>query len=302
MDFRSRAFLHLCIPAFLTLASAVPARAQIFESVGIRAQGMGGAFVAVSDDATATWWNPAGLAGGAYFSSVFESDRVDNPSMTRARAIALTVPSLGLSYYRLALSGIGPPASTESAAANRQDQGVLSQFGVTLGQSIGDRLVVASTLKLVRAMDQTRGDLDVGALATVGWARFGLAVKNLRASDFSAGDRQLELPRQVRAGLAIRAGAASRPAVTLAVDADLTTTPTPFGDERHLAAGVEAWAPNRRLAARVGVGVNTLGESRRSGSVGASLALRRGLYVDGQLTGGSDEARNSWGLGVRVTF
>ena len=44
------------------------AGAQIYESVGIRAQGMGGAFVAVADDATATWWNPAGLASGAYFS------------------------------------------------------------------------------------------------------------------------------------------------------------------------------------------------------------------------------------------
>src|SRR2546428_575593 len=29
--------------------------------VGARAVGMGGAFVAVADDATAPWWNPAGL-------------------------------------------------------------------------------------------------------------------------------------------------------------------------------------------------------------------------------------------------
>ena len=37
----------------------VPASAQIVESVGHRALGMGGAFVAVADDSTATWWNPA---------------------------------------------------------------------------------------------------------------------------------------------------------------------------------------------------------------------------------------------------
>src|SRR3954471_21783124 len=112
-----RAFLHLCIralkpaswPAVAAAALIVlsPARsdAQIYETIGIRAQGMSGAFVAVSDDATTTWWNPAGLAAGGYLNAVLEFDRVENPTSTRARAFALNVPSLGLSYYRLALNG-----------------------------------------------------------------------------------------------------------------------------------------------------------------------------------------------------
>ena len=37
------------------------ALAQPYESLGVRALGMGGAFVAVADDATAAYWNPAGL-------------------------------------------------------------------------------------------------------------------------------------------------------------------------------------------------------------------------------------------------
>src|SRR5262245_7243593 len=42
---------------------AAPARAQQpFESVGLRALGMGGAFVGVANDVTAVYWNPAGLA------------------------------------------------------------------------------------------------------------------------------------------------------------------------------------------------------------------------------------------------
>ena len=43
-------------------------RPEAFECIGTRAQGMGGAFVGVADDASAVYWNPAGLAGGAYFS------------------------------------------------------------------------------------------------------------------------------------------------------------------------------------------------------------------------------------------
>ena len=62
------------ILAFIAVACALarPASAQIYETVGIRAQGMAGAFVAVADDSTATWWNPAGLATGAYFSGIVE--------------------------------------------------------------------------------------------------------------------------------------------------------------------------------------------------------------------------------------
>src|SRR4051812_17369180 len=85
--------------------------AQSFESVGIRAQGLGGAFVAVADDATAVWWNPAGLATGPYFNSVLEYDvQTDLPGGAphrTARGIALATPVLGFSYYRLPLSGIG---------------------------------------------------------------------------------------------------------------------------------------------------------------------------------------------------
>jgi hypothetical protein len=258
--------------------------------------------VAVADDATTTWWNPAGLASGGYFNTVIEFDRVDHPAGTRARAFALNVPSLGLSYYRLALNGMRPLNPTGSLSASREDQGVLTQFGATVGQSVGAHLIVGSTLKLVHALGDTRGDLDTGALASLGRLRLGLAVKNLWAPKFSDGNMGFELPRQVRAGASIRGGSASRAEITGAVDVDLTTTPTAGGDERHLAAGVEAWLANRAVGLRAGVGRNTIGESRTSRSVGVSVGLRAGAFLDGQLTRGGDEARNGWGLSLRVTF
>jgi hypothetical protein len=42
------------------------AAAQTIETVGERALGMGGAFVAVADDSSGTWWNPAALATGPF--------------------------------------------------------------------------------------------------------------------------------------------------------------------------------------------------------------------------------------------
>ena len=74
-------FLWITV-ALGTLASAPPAAAQPFESSGVRAQGMGGAFVAVADDASATWWNPAGLPGILIVDGVFEwqTTRLNSPA------------------------------------------------------------------------------------------------------------------------------------------------------------------------------------------------------------------------------
>ena len=292
--------------AFVSLVFLISAPkaaiAQIYESIGIRAQGMSGAFVAVADDATTTWWNPGGLASGGYFNSILEFDHGDHPAGMRASAFALNVPSLGISYYRLALNGMRLIHPIGSPSASREDQGGLNQFGVTVGQSVGSHLIIGSTLKLVHALGDTSGDLDMGAMATFSRFRLGLAAKNLRAPDFSDGDTRLELTRQVRAGASIRGGSPNRAEFTGAVDADLTTTPTVVGDERHLAAGVEAWLFKRAVGLRAGIGRNTTGEARQSGSLGASVLLSHGAFLDAQLTGGDDEARNGWGLSFRVTF
>src|SRR3954454_19710842 len=148
---------------------AAPLAAQPVDSIGVRAQGMGGAFTAVADDATASWWNPAGMAGGAYFNALIETGRHDEPPSNRnaanarrdeTRSIAVAFPALGLSYYHLRTSEIQPQTSTAAAAGVRQEGGatdlrlrsaVLSQFGASVGQSIGSHLVIGSTVKLVTA-------------------------------------------------------------------------------------------------------------------------------------------------------
>jgi hypothetical protein len=318
--------------------TVLPANAQIYEMVGTRAQGMGGAFVAVADDATATWWNPAGLATGAYFSSVIERGSTTEPGEAapggpawrgETKAFAVMFPALGLSYYRLRISEIAPAASTADAAPDRQDQGTTgtglrswatSQFGLSVGQSLGNHLVIASTLRLVRgglalsagpaagdpldaAADldvsmETEADLDLGAMASFGHTRLGLAIKHARQPAFGEGANRLVLRRQVRAGVAFVA----RGTVTVAVDADLSTTATAFGDARHVAAGAEAWLLRRRIGLRGGVSANTAGETSASTSTGLSLAVRPSTFVDAALTVGSDRSREGWNLGLRVTF
>src|SRR5687767_15417468 len=52
--------------ALVCALAADSAYAQVIESAGSRALGMGGAFVAVASDSSATWWNPAGIAAGPF--------------------------------------------------------------------------------------------------------------------------------------------------------------------------------------------------------------------------------------------
>ena len=229
--------------AAVLVLSPCPARAQSYEDVGTRAQGMGGAFVAVADDATASWWNPAGLATGAYFNVVVEKSRSDRPEtpvgLEPARragssGFAVAFPALGLSYYRLRISQIGGDQATGPAGLDRQALGgpgsevrslAVRQFGVTVGQSVGRHLVLGSTLKLLRGgvatapadssgegldigddlpiREETHGDLDVGAMVTFQHARLGVSVRNLTQPSFGEGADRAALRRQARAGLAV---------------------------------------------------------------------------------------------------
>jgi hypothetical protein len=293
--------------ATLCCALARPVSAQMFESIGVRAQGMAGAFVALADDASATWWNPAGLATGPMFSSIVERDTPNLPASSLTTGVSFTVPSLGLSYYRLR-SGTPPsvsPGTASPSTASSTNQAptiafTLDQVGVTVGQSLGRHLVMSSTLKLVRA-DSTHGDIDLGAMLNFGSGRIGFVVKHLHEPDVTVdGMRLAAFDRQVRVGAAY----APRPApltVNIDVDADLTTTPTVFGNARHLAGGAELWM-RRRFALRAGGSVNTIDERRPSFSAGTSLGVQRGLFIDGHVTRGKDDAVAGWGVGLRVTF
>jgi hypothetical protein len=273
-------------------ASGTAASAQTFEAVGIRAEGMAGAFVAVADDASATWWNPAGLASGAFFSGIVERSAGSAPNDDATVGLSFVVPSLGVSYYRLRTSEITP--------GGRLPTFILNEVGATFGQSIGNHLVLASTVRLVRA-DQTRGDIDLGAMLRLGVVRVGLVVKHVLQPELTAeGQRLGSFDRQVRVGAAYVPHPRTV-TVNAALDADLTTTPTAFGNARHLAGGAELWF-DRLVGVRGGVSVNTVDDLRRAFSVGASAAIQRGLFVDAQLTRGDDAAKEGWGISLRVTF
>lgn len=302
-------------------------RAQTFDGPGTRAQGMG-AFVAVADDASAVYWNPAGLAAGAYFSLILDRTSAEAAPSDATRAgsrsgwlLALSAPPLGLSYYRLRSTVIAPAGPQFPVGLSRVESLVTHHAGVTLVQSIADHVAVGTTVKLVRGMATAaaiRGhpeelldhvelgvasnhfDLDVGVMASGRVVRAGLTVRNLTRPEFATEtETELRLDRQARAGLAL----VLTDRWTAAADLDLTRNRGPFGDVRTLALGAEGRLTPRAFA-RAGVHFNTAGDEGRApvASIGGSFAALGSVLIDAHLSMGSKHGFGGWGVAGRVVF
>jgi hypothetical protein len=311
------------------LAGGADAPAQTIETVGERAMGMGGAFVAVADDSSATWWNPAALAAGPFLDVAAGWSRTEfrEDGEPRGRttpvAVSLSTPPVGVSYYRFRITDIQPVGPTVTPPAGREDGRVgvgrslrLHDVGVTLLSSIFPGVHVGTTLKFLHgSVEQTSGDLgstsesqfdaDLGVLAVAGPWRIGGVVRNLRAAEFGGtnGDG-IRLPRQGRIGVAFDGAArrGSNAAWTASADVDVASYATVTGDRRVIAAGAERWLFGKRIGVRGGGRFNQVGHKERSATGGVSAAIRSGMFIEAHaVAGGSDDERG-WGVGGRVSF
>ncbi len=321
----------------LTLAGS-PAAGQTFEMVGQRALGMGGAFVAVANDSSATWWNPAGLATGPFLDAalgggVSTLERLPG-SHSGVWSFSIGTPPLGLSYYRLRITDIRAIPPTEPSDADRADRAAgvgirslsVSQFGATVLHTITTGVSAGATVKFMRGTPRVRqlegaeavadpgelldaaGDLengegdgavDVDLGVLAAFGAVRLGITARNVLEPRFGDRRLA--RQVRAGAAFDGEAAGMTPVVVSLDADLQRYASATGDRRVIAVGGERWLQRRRFGIRGGARFNTVGAQDRTVTAGASLAVRPGLFVEGHAAYGSD-AESGWGLAARVSF
>lgn len=300
--------------AFLTLATARAGAAQ--GEVGTRASGMAGAFVAVADDATAVYWNPAGVGTGALVSVVLDAGRFrlgspvsqGIPSEEDTGAIvALSATAVGLAYYRLGSYGISTvePAGMSPEGREEVVRSVhaltTSTVGVSLVRSLGEHIVVGATPKLVYGDGELTGDVDAGLMAWASRFRFGLVARNLTTPAFGDGTSAIEIDRELRIGGAWGSGWTGISRVVVSVDGDLMSRATPAGDRRDIAAGVETWWMSQRIGVRGGVRRSTIGEARAAVAAGISAGLKPGMLVEAHIMRGRDD-EHSWSVGARMTF
>jgi hypothetical protein len=294
---------------------------------------MGGAFVAVADDASAVYWNPAGLAlGGSFFSLVIDHSRgkaqpdAGAAGKQSATLAAFATLPIGVSYYRLDSTTVSPMPTFAPGAVFRVDRLITHHTGVTVVQSLTQSFAVATTLKAVRGIAasgvviggerdallddsgvvpdaaRTKFDADVGVMAVFGALRAGVVVRNVREPEFeTASGDTVELKRRSRAGLSYRGVSG----VVLAADLDLERAASARGETRNLAFGAEARLVPRAFV-RAGTRFNTLSDQPGGRapvfSIGGSVATFRSILVDAHLTAGSEHGDRGWGIAARFVY
>ena len=185
--------------------------------VGGRALAMGGAFYAISDDATAAYWNPAGLA-------LIQRKELTLMEATLAQSTKLTYFSyahplkggstFSISMTQLAASGFeqvtanfDPTTGQATSVASGGSFSAAEQaMGMSWGKNVTETVAFGATIKQytrkLGGSSDSYKTLDMGMLKTMGPYRLGLGMQNGFAQ--KTGDTSDNLPVVIKLGNAMK--------------------------------------------------------------------------------------------------
>lgn len=175
--------------------------------VGAKAMGLGEAFTAVADDASAIYWNPAGL--GRFDKRQLQFSHYDWYQDVKIENLYCAFPSgrfgfgAGITYL-----GFGKFQSYDEDG-NQGDELTMYNLAasVSVGYALNENLSIGVTGKYIeQSFDIVKGTAfagDIGLLADLNSVRFGLAAVNLGAPVRFVSQEE-QLPSAVRLGIALR--------------------------------------------------------------------------------------------------
>jgi hypothetical protein len=179
--------------------------------VGARAAAMGGAFVAVADDATALYWNAAGIAriepdkselslNHANWPGDLSFDQVGYVFHMKKIPGAIGIHALALSMQPMEITTAYQPDGTQEEF----DAGDMA-FGLTYARSFTDKFSAGVTGTFIHEglaeLSAQSMSFDVGTLYDVGVAgmKIGMAISNI-GSEMQFIDRSARIPSIFRVG------------------------------------------------------------------------------------------------------
>jgi hypothetical protein len=196
--------------------SAVPAMAEeenggapgswLSDYVTARTLGLGGAFVAVADEATAVAWNPAGLALLVPNELRFETARLFEDTSINAFNFAVPgnrLPSFGLSVLSLSSGDFQRTNELNDPLGTFKQSETAYIF--SMAKNINTRFALGTNVKLVRqSVEEFSGTgfgFDLGAIyAVTPSVKVGVSAMNVGGPNLTLRDTKETFPIEFRAG------------------------------------------------------------------------------------------------------
>jgi len=160
--------------------------------VGPRAIAMGDAFVALSDDASSLYWNPAGIARVTKNEILIQATQWI--AETNLYYLGLVVPlgdlgTLGASFYNFSSGDIEETTVRQPEGTGRTFSASNLSIGITYSRLLTDRFSVGFSLKYINETlsreDASAFAFDIGSIFTTNFLnemRLGIALTNLGSS------------------------------------------------------------------------------------------------------------------------
>ena len=195
---------------FLVLLAGVSV-AYVFDSIDVssKARGMGGAWVASADDATAMFYNPGALAIAASPNAYASYLKPNSQSFESLTFLAFSIPvrpghSIGLSYRDFGVEYKDKDLLGESTLS--------AGYALCLMKDIHSELYLGANLNLYSLEFGSTGTMDLGKESTLGVdlgflgilrqrTRLGFLMKNVNEPSMGKGTRE-PLPQWITAGVA----------------------------------------------------------------------------------------------------
>jgi hypothetical protein len=263
----------LVITAAAVLFAATGALADVNSSAGIifpeltngagaRAAAMGGAFTAVADDASAAYWNPAGLGTIRRASIELTYDRwfMDSFYQHLLAAVPLAAGALGADIFYMnfgTFDRVDIYGQANGSAMNPYTMAGTLSYGMNFGPMFSAGISGKFISSSIGGLSSTGYAADAGVLFTAGIFSAGLTGRNLGSGG------AFSLPADIRLGLALNAVKTQSHNLLIAADTGYI-----LKDALNVNAGIE-YTFAKTLSIRAGYKFST-GQNNIEGLTGVS--------------------------------
>jgi len=273
---------------------------------GAKAFGMGGGFVALANDGSAHYWNPAGLTSFTGIGATF-SHNVWALDITH-EFVSLTIPANRVGVFGFSLSALKMDEKEVTTVREPDGTGLYYSvmdmaIGASYARQISDRLSYGMTLKYIRLaayneLAQTFA-VDIGSILRTNFygMRIGMALSNF------GGEIRYEGRDLIQKGdIDENIGG------NYLTDVNLRTEPWPLPLMIRIGVGFdvlgqgEAMISSRGNRLTFAIDAEHPNDSPEHVNVGTELALRELIFFRGGYRFNYDEENITFGVGLRLPF